>query len=321
MAIPEQSPPGESGTHRPLDPNAGTAVPEREPSPLQAGSQEPHGEATLASSSSSHDLRDSNSDYGFAGSWPSIPIPLTPAGGLANRGLVSKKMQHQESHFQGGAATASSTCATAAAAALADGGLGGDGATGSSSRSVSCVGDARPASCSAHAEQQSGGNRDTATSSQHHLDDNNLDEGNDNSSGLASEGYQSAWVGASRYETTGVGFDESVAAEMPAASAAAAGPRARTDKRAGDNDSSDAPPVPSGFAAAAAAAAQVGGGGGAGTAAVARAAPKEQVSLPEDIYGAARVSEYWHGMPALSSLASVYVYDDIWAGDGGLNPR
>lgn len=50
-------------------------------------------------------------------------------------------------------------------------------------------------------------------------------------------------------------------------------------------------------------------------------APMEQVSLPEDIYGAARVSEYWHGMHALSSLASAYVYDDIWAGDGGLNPR
>lgn len=50
-------------------------------------------------------------------------------------------------------------------------------------------------------------------------------------------------------------------------------------------------------------------------------APREQVSLPEDIYGAARVSEYWHGMHALSSLASAYVYDDIWAGDGGLNPR
>lgn len=49
--------------------------------------------------------------------------------------------------------------------------------------------------------------------------------------------------------------------------------------------------------------------------------PREQVSLPEDIYGAARVSEYWHGMHALSSLASAYVYDDIWAGDGGLNPR
>lgn len=48
---------------------------------------------------------------------------------------------------------------------------------------------------------------------------------------------------------------------------------------------------------------------------------REQVSLPEDIYGAARVSEYWHGMHALSSLASSYVYDDIWAGDGGLNPR
>lgn len=48
---------------------------------------------------------------------------------------------------------------------------------------------------------------------------------------------------------------------------------------------------------------------------------REQVSLPEDIYGAARVSEYWHGVHALSSLASSYVYDDIWAGDGGLNPR
>ncbi|CAN0180209.1 unnamed protein product, partial [Pylaiella littoralis] len=47
----------------------------------------------------------------------------------------------------------------------------------------------------------------------------------------------------------------------------------------------------------------------------------EQVSLPDDIYGAARVSEYWHGVPALSSLASTYVYDDIWAGDGGLNLR
>ncbi|CAM9097894.1 unnamed protein product [Ectocarpus sp. 4 AP-2014] len=52
-----------------------------------------------------------------------------------------------------------------------------------------------------------------------------------------------------------------------------------------------------------------------------RAAPREQVSLPDDIYGAARVSEYWHGVPALSSLASTYVYDDIWAGDGGLNSR
>lgn len=52
-----------------------------------------------------------------------------------------------------------------------------------------------------------------------------------------------------------------------------------------------------------------------------RCAAREQVSLPEDIYGAARVSEYWHGMHALSSLASSYVYDDIWAGDGGLNPR
>eukprot|EP00903_Cladosiphon_okamuranus_P019476 g17910.t1 len=49
--------------------------------------------------------------------------------------------------------------------------------------------------------------------------------------------------------------------------------------------------------------------------------PTEQVSLPDDIYGAARVSEYWHGVPGLSSLASMYVYDDIWAGDGGLNPR
>lgn len=49
--------------------------------------------------------------------------------------------------------------------------------------------------------------------------------------------------------------------------------------------------------------------------------PDEQVSLPEDIYGAARVSEYWQGMHALSSLASAYVYNDIWAGDGGLNPR
>lgn len=47
----------------------------------------------------------------------------------------------------------------------------------------------------------------------------------------------------------------------------------------------------------------------------------EQVSLPEDVYGAARVPEYWHGMHALSSLASAYVYDDIWAGDGGLNTR
>lgn len=49
--------------------------------------------------------------------------------------------------------------------------------------------------------------------------------------------------------------------------------------------------------------------------------PTEPVSLPDDIYGAARVSEYWHGVPGLSSLASAYVYDDIWAGDGGLNPR
>ena len=49
--------------------------------------------------------------------------------------------------------------------------------------------------------------------------------------------------------------------------------------------------------------------------------PTEQVSLPDDIYGAARVSEYWHGVSGLSSLASTYVYDDIWAGDGGLNPR
>lgn len=49
--------------------------------------------------------------------------------------------------------------------------------------------------------------------------------------------------------------------------------------------------------------------------------PTEQVSLPDDIYGAARVSEYWHGVPGLSSLASSYVYDDIWAGNGGLNPR
>lgn len=48
---------------------------------------------------------------------------------------------------------------------------------------------------------------------------------------------------------------------------------------------------------------------------------REQVSLPEDIYGAARVSEYWHGMHALSSIANAYVYDDIWAGDGGLNTR
>lgn len=47
----------------------------------------------------------------------------------------------------------------------------------------------------------------------------------------------------------------------------------------------------------------------------------EPVSLPDDIYGAARVSEYWHGVPGLSSLVSTYVYDDIWAGDGGLNPR
>lgn len=47
-----------------------------------------------------------------------------------------------------------------------------------------------------------------------------------------------------------------------------------------------------------------------------RLSRQEQVSLPEDIYGAARVSEYWHGMHALSSLASAYVYDDIWAGDG-----
>lgn len=53
-----------------------------------------------------------------------------------------------------------------------------------------------------------------------------------------------------------------------------------------------------------------------------RATPStEPVSLPDDIYGAARVSEYWHGVPGLSSLASTYVYDDIWAGDGGLNPR
>lgn len=51
------------------------------------------------------------------------------------------------------------------------------------------------------------------------------------------------------------------------------------------------------------------------------ATPTEPVSLPDDIYGAARVSEYWHGVPGLSSLASTYVYDDIWAGDGGLNPR
>lgn len=49
--------------------------------------------------------------------------------------------------------------------------------------------------------------------------------------------------------------------------------------------------------------------------------PCEQVSLPEDIYGAARVPEYWRGMQTLSSLASAYVYDDIWAGDGGLNSR
>eukprot|EP00752_Nemacystus_decipiens_P014595 g12997.t1 len=42
--------------------------------------------------------------------------------------------------------------------------------------------------------------------------------------------------------------------------------------------------------------------------------PTELVSLPDDIYGAARVSEYWHGVPGLSSLASTYVYDDIWAG-------
>ena len=49
--------------------------------------------------------------------------------------------------------------------------------------------------------------------------------------------------------------------------------------------------------------------------------PREQVSLPDDIYGAARVSEYWHGVPGLSSLVSTYVYDDIWAGDGGLNQR
>lgn len=48
---------------------------------------------------------------------------------------------------------------------------------------------------------------------------------------------------------------------------------------------------------------------------------RDQVSLPEDIYGAARVSEYWHGMTALSSLASAYVYDDIWAGNGGLTTR
>ncbi|CAN0279394.1 unnamed protein product, partial [Hapterophycus canaliculatus] len=46
---------------------------------------------------------------------------------------------------------------------------------------------------------------------------------------------------------------------------------------------------------------------------------REQVSLPEDIYGAARVSE-WHGVPA-ALAASTYVYDDIWAGDGGLQTR
>ncbi|CAN0355454.1 unnamed protein product, partial [Laminaria digitata] len=140
MAIPEQSPsesdthksPSESDTHRPLDPNAGTAaVPEREPSSLQAGSQEPDGEPTLASSSSSHDLRASSSDYGFAGSWPSIPVPLTPSGALATNLLVSQNLQHQDSHLQGGAgatsSSSSSSCATAAAAAAAAAAAGAEG--------------------------------------------------------------------------------------------------------------------------------------------------------------------------------------------------
>ena len=196
MAIPEQSPPGESGAHRPLDPNAGTAVPEREPSPLQDGSEEPHDEPTLASSSSSHDLRGSSSDYGFAGSWPSIPVPLTPSGGLANRDLlVSQNLQHQESHPHGAAATASSSSSAnvAAVASVADGGLGTSGPRGSRSGSGSCVGDAGSPSYSAKAKQRRGSG-DTATSSQHHnlYDSNNDDEDNDNSSGLASDGYQSA---------------------------------------------------------------------------------------------------------------------------------
>ncbi|CAN0139734.1 unnamed protein product [Discosporangium mesarthrocarpum] len=50
-------------------------------------------------------------------------------------------------------------------------------------------------------------------------------------------------------------------------------------------------------------------------------APKEEVCLPEDVYGAARVSEYWHGLHGLTSLASPYVYNDIWASGGVFNTR
>ena len=323
MAIPEQSS-GESGTHRPLDPNAGTAaaaIPGREPSPLEEGSQEAHGdELTLAPSSSSHDPRGSNADYGFAGSWPSIPVPLTPSAGLSNRDLPTwQTLQQQDSQHQAGAeaptfsSAAAATAAAAAASAQEDGDLGlrgsGGGGSGSGS-SCGVVGDTRSPSYSAQEQLQ-------ATSSkqqqQHRpLFDNNLD--NSCSSGLGPEGYQSAWVGASRYETLGSGFDEAVAAAT-AAAAKAAGVAEHRDGGSNNGDS----PVAAGFTPAEAAAADsAAGGGDTGTAKV---SPKEQVSLPEDIYGAARVSEYWHGMPALSSLASAYVYDDIWAGDGGLNPR
>ncbi|CAM9442846.1 unnamed protein product, partial [Scytosiphon promiscuus] len=71
--------------------------------------------------------------------------------------------------------------------------------------------------------------------------------------------------------------------------------------------------------AAAAAAAAAAAGSHTGSVDLPPTAVREQVSLPEDIYGAARVSE-WHGVPA-ALAASTYVYDDIWAGDGGLQAR
>lgn len=42
----------------------------------------------------------------------------------------------------------------------------------------------------------------------------------------------------------------------------------------------------------------------------------DTVCLPEDVYGGAKVNEYWHGIHGLTSLASAYIYDDIWAGLG-----